>query len=50
MILDLMLPRLSGEEACRRIRARSDVPIIMLTAKDSERDLLTGSRSARTTT
>ena len=42
VILDLMLPRLSGEEACRRIRARSDVPIIMLTAKDSERDLLTG--------
>jgi two-component system response regulator RegX3 len=42
VILDLMLPRLSGEEACRQIRARSDVPIIMLTAKDSERDLLTG--------
>ena len=42
VILDLMLPRLSGEEACRQIRARSDVPIIMLTAKDSERDVLTG--------
>jgi two-component system response regulator RegX3 len=42
VILDLMLPRLSGEEACRRIRARSDVPIIMLTAKDAERDLLNG--------
>ncbi len=42
VILDLMLPKLSGEEACRQIRARSDVPIIMLTAKDSERDLLAG--------
>ncbi len=42
VILDLMLPKLSGEEACRQIRSRSDVPIIMLTAKDSERDLLTG--------
>ena len=42
VILDLMLPKLSGEEACRRIRAESDVPIIMLTAKDSERDLLSG--------
>ena len=42
VILDLMLPKLSGEEACKQIRARSDVPIIMLTAKDSERELLTG--------
>jgi two-component system response regulator RegX3 len=42
VILDLMLPKLSGEEACRRIRARSDVPIIMLTAKDSERELIRG--------
>ena len=42
VILDLMLPKLSGEEACRQIRAHSDVPIIMLTAKDSERDVLTG--------
>jgi two-component system response regulator RegX3 len=42
VILDLMLPKLSGEEACKRIRAESDVPIIMLTAKDSERELLTG--------
>ena len=42
VILDLMLPKLSGEEACKRIRAESDVPIIMLTAKDSERDLLSG--------
>jgi DNA-binding response OmpR family regulator len=42
IILDLMLPKLSGTEACRRIRAGSDVPIIMLTARDSERDLVNG--------
>ena len=42
IILDLMLPKLSGTEACRRIRAASDVPIIMLTARDSERDLVLG--------
>jgi two-component system, OmpR family, response regulator RegX3 len=42
VVLDLMLPKLSGSEACKQIRARSDVPIIMLTAKDSERDLLDG--------
>ena len=42
IILDLMLPELSGTEACRRIRAASDVPIIMLTARDSELDLVNG--------
>jgi len=42
VILDLMLPKLSGEDACKQIRSQSDVPIIMLTAKDSERDLLAG--------
>jgi DNA-binding response OmpR family regulator len=42
VVLDLMLPKLSGTEACKQIRAQSDVPIIMLTAKDSERDLLDG--------
>jgi len=42
IILDLMLPKLSGTEACSRIRAQSDVPIIMLTARDSERDLVYG--------
>ena len=42
VILDLMLPRLPGTEACRRIRDASDVPIIMLTARDSERDLVHG--------
>jgi two-component system response regulator RegX3 len=42
VILDLMLPRLSGTDACRRIRERSEVPIIMLTAKDAERDVVEG--------
>jgi two-component system, OmpR family, response regulator RegX3 len=42
VLLDLMLPKLSGREVCRRIRASSSVPIIMLTAKDSGRDLVGG--------
>jgi two-component system response regulator RegX3 len=42
ILLDLMLPGLSGVEVCRRIRAESDVPIIMLTARDSEQDVLEG--------
>ena len=42
ILLDLMLPRLSGEEVCRRIRACSDVPVIMLTAKGSEADVVAG--------
>jgi two-component system response regulator RegX3 len=42
VVLDLMLPRLSGIEACRQIRAKSGVPIIMLTAKDSEREVMEG--------
>jgi DNA-binding response OmpR family regulator len=37
-----MLPRLSGLDACKRIRAENTVPIIMLTARDSERELLEG--------
>jgi len=36
VLLDLMLPGLSGTEVCKQLRQRSDVPIIMLTAKDSE--------------
>ena len=36
VLLDLMLPGLSGTEVCRSLRARSSVPIIMLTAKDAE--------------
>jgi two-component system response regulator RegX3 len=42
IILDLMLPELSGLDVCRLIRAESDVPIIMVTAKDSEADKVTG--------
>lgn len=42
IILDLMLPGLDGLEVCRRIRRSSDVPIIMLTAKESEADRVTG--------
>lgn len=42
MILDLMLPKLSGIEVCRRIRQNSDVPIIMLTAKDDVSDKVMG--------
>jgi two-component system, OmpR family, response regulator RegX3 len=42
VLLDLMLPGLSGTEVCRQLRQRSDVPIIMLTAKDSEVDKVVG--------
>ncbi len=42
VLLDLMLPGLSGVEVCRKIRAKSDVPVIMLTAKDSEIDKIVG--------
>ena len=42
IILDLMLPELSGLDVCRMIRAESQVPIIMVTAKDSEADKVTG--------
>jgi len=42
VVLDLMLPRLSGTEVCRRLRAESDVPIVMLTAKDAEVDRVLG--------
>ncbi|MBC3797300.1 response regulator transcription factor [Acetobacterium tundrae] len=42
VLLDLMLPDLSGEEICVEIRKKSRVPIIMLTAKIEESDLLTG--------
>lgn len=42
ILLDLMLPGLSGTEVCRRIRQTSEVPIIMLTAKDSEVDIVVG--------
>lgn len=42
IILDLMLPDISGEEVCRLIRKESDIPIIMLTAKSAEEDLING--------
>jgi two-component system response regulator RegX3 len=42
VILDLMLPELSGLDVCRTIRDESDVPIIMVTAKDSEADKVAG--------
>ena len=42
VLLDLMLPGLSGTEVCRELRQRSSVPIIMLTAKDSEVDIVVG--------
>lgn len=42
LILDLMLPDITGEEVCRVIRRKSRVPIIMLTAKVAEADLLKG--------
>ena len=42
IVLDLMLPKLSGEKVCSSIRAKSDVPIIMLTAKVDEDDKIEG--------
>ncbi|GAB3757168.1 response regulator transcription factor [Zhihengliuella somnathii] len=42
VLLDLMLPGQSGTEVCRQIRQRSNVPVIMLTAKDSEIDKVVG--------
>jgi two-component system response regulator RegX3 len=42
VLLDLMLPGLSGTEVCRELRSRSAVPVIMLTARDSEVDKVVG--------
>jgi DNA-binding response OmpR family regulator len=42
VVLDVMLPDISGVEVARRVRAESDVPIIMLTARSSEADLIIG--------
>ena len=44
VLLDLMLPGVDGVELCRLIRAESDVPVIMLTARDSEADTVVGLR------
>jgi two-component system alkaline phosphatase synthesis response regulator PhoP/two-component system response regulator ResD len=42
MVLDLMLPGLDGYEVCRRVRATSELPIIMLTARDEDLDKIIG--------
>ena len=42
VVLDVMLPKMDGLEVCRRLRARSSVPIIMLTAKSEEIDKVLG--------
>jgi DNA-binding response OmpR family regulator len=42
VVLDIMLPKVDGLEVCRRLRARSPVPIIMLTARDDELDKVVG--------
>ncbi|GAB3275892.1 response regulator [Microbacterium sp. MEC084] len=42
LLLDLMLPGMPGTEVCRQVRTTSNVPIIMLTAKDSEVDIVVG--------
>ena len=42
VVLDIMLPRLDGLEVCKRLRAESNVPIIMLTARDDELDKVLG--------
>jgi DNA-binding response OmpR family regulator len=42
VVLDLMLPDVAGEDICREIRSRSDVPILMLTAKASEEERVDG--------
>ena len=42
IVLDLMLPDVSGEEICREIRSRSDIPILMLTAKSAEEERIAG--------
>jgi two-component system alkaline phosphatase synthesis response regulator PhoP len=42
IILDLMMPKINGEEVCKEIRKTSDIPIIMLTAKTNESSIING--------
>ncbi len=42
VVLDVMLPDVDGLEVCRRLRARADIPVILLTAKDREEDIVQG--------
>ena len=42
MVLDVMLPKMSGMDVARALRAESDLPIVMLTARDAETDLVVG--------
>ncbi len=42
LLLDLMLPGMSGLDVCKQVRSRSDIPIIMVTAKDAEADVVAG--------
>jgi DNA-binding response OmpR family regulator len=42
VMLDLMLPKMDGWEVCRRLRRKSDVPVVMLTARDEEVDRVSG--------
>ena len=50
LVLDIMLPDRDGFDVCREVRARSDIPILMLTARGDETDRIVGSKSAPTTT
>lgn len=50
VLLDLMLPGMDGIEVCRQIRAESDLPIVMLTAKSDTSDVVRGPSPAPTTT
>src|SRR5258706_8807688 len=42
MVLDLMLPKIDGWQVCRKVRAESDLPILMLTARDDDVDKIVG--------
>ena len=50
VVLDVMLPGIDGLEVCRRLQAQRPVPVLMLTARDAETDVLWASASAPTTT